>query len=45
MHNNELSSEPQFFDADWLRTQIFETIRFYDPQCIDQVNGGYSELT
>lgn len=41
MHNNELSGEPQFFDADWLRTQIFETIRFYDPQCIDQVNGGY----
>jgi mannose/cellobiose epimerase-like protein (N-acyl-D-glucosamine 2-epimerase family) len=30
-----------FFNPEWLRAQIFETIRFYDPQCMDQVNGGY----
>ncbi|QAA21524.1 AGE family epimerase/isomerase [Sporolactobacillus terrae] len=30
-----------FFDPRWLRRQIFETIDFYDPQCVDQKNGGF----
>ncbi|MFT8311809.1 MAG: AGE family epimerase/isomerase [Sporolactobacillus sp.] len=41
MLDEKIDGGRAFFDPDWLCKQIFETIDFYDPQCIDRVNGGY----